>query len=176
MTDKIRLADQIDRTAQVFKAFIDSAAEIRKIGQLEQVAAEAKKAADASRKEADDAAAEVKKHKEEAKKAKDKVTEILEAADAKGADVIAQAKIDADKILADATVKAGNIVVAASATGATRADELRSIVIDLTDKRDALVREATGIRESIDQLTAEADDAEKRLAKAQAQIDKLLGK
>lgn len=176
MSDKIRLADSIDRQARVFQAFIDVASELREIGSLEQATIEAKKAATAARAESAAAEAELKKAKDDAKKAKDKVDDILAAADAKGNAIIADYQLKADKLLTEAGIAAAGIAIKAAETGEARAAALRAECLDLSEKRDALLKEAAGLRASIEGLTNEADDAEKRLAKVQAQIDKLLGK
>jgi colicin import membrane protein len=175
MTDKLKAADLIERQARTFQAIIDAAAALREIGSLEQAAAEAKQAAAEARKERDEASDDLKLAKLAIKEAKEKAKEIFNEARVSAAEVEAKAKANAEvvksmgheaaqSVIEQAETKAQNILAGVASDKAM----LERDVLHLTEKRNAIDAE-------ISEKEKTADALEARLAKAQAQIAKLLG-
>ena len=175
MSEKLKAADLIERQARTFEAFITAAAELRKIGSLEQAAQEADEQAAKARKQASEATSELADAKAEIKKARDKADAVVVDANDKAKSIIAAAEIASDEMLDRADKSAGAIIANANAkadnllAGVTvRKAELEYDITRLVQKRDELSVEMSAKTKQVEELEA-------RLAKAQAQIAKLLG-
>ena len=175
MSDKIRIADALDRQAKTYQAIIDAAQMLRELGQIEQVTAEQKAAADAARKEAESAQDDVKKAQGEAKKAKDKAAEIVAKANDQALEVLREAEQKGQSLVDGAAVRAGDIVATAERQAADRTAGVAGQVAQLTSTKVALEQDVATLNHVVETKRIEVDDLEKRLAKAQAQIAKLLG-
>lgn len=175
MSSKSNAAESIRRLAVQYQQMVEAADLLDSIGSLEQAAAEAKKAAEAARADTAAARAEADKAKAEAKKSKEKVDKILSDADGEALAKVQEAEIKAQGIVADAKAKAEQITNKAAVDVADATAGVAGRVAELTTMRLRLEQELAALQNDIDAKKAEADDVEKRLAKAQAQVAKLLG-
>lgn len=175
MSKKIQAAEAIEVLANQYRAMVEAAEMLKQIGSLDNATAEARKALEAAKDEAEAAKLEADLAKADAKKAKAKVVEILDKAKIDADEIIAAAVAQGAKEVGGAQMKADSIVAAAQA----RADAL---VADVENRRTAISRDVDRLVEQHESLaldikakTDEVADLEARLAKAQAQIAKLLG-
>jgi len=175
MSNKITVAENLERLALQYQAVIDAAAMLKEIGKLEQVMAEAKKAAAAAGAELDGVKESLAKAKAEAKKVKEKEAEVIAAAEAKAAVMADEAVASAAATVANAESVAKSIIDKANA-GAAAINEAANAeakkLSDLIGEKNSLV---AGLDADIAQKTAFAKDLEARIEKAQAQVAKLLG-
>lgn len=175
MSDKIRIADALDRQAKTYQAIIDAAQMLRELGQIEQVTAEQKAAADAARKEAESAQDDVKKAKADAQKAKDKAAEIVAKANDQALEVLREAEQKGQSIVDGASSRAAEIQSRAEQDAAIARSGIAGQVAQLTSTKVSLEQDVATLNHVVETKRIEVDDLEKRLAKAQAQIAKLLG-
>lgn len=175
MSNKIALAGSLDVLAAQYQAVINAAATLKEIGSLEQAADEARKAVEVATDETLAAKLELNVAKEDAKKAKAKVAEMLAKAAEEANGILATAHAHASGIVAEANAKA--VAIDQSAV-----DRLAGALADVNANRARIVNEINNAQDKLDCLaldiqakTAEADEAQKRLDKVQAQIAKYLG-
>jgi chromosome segregation ATPase len=175
MSSKVQAAEAIEVLANQYRNMVEAAAMLKQIGSLENASKEAQKAAEAAKDEAEAAKLEADLAKADAKKAKTKVTEMLTKAAEDANDALAAAQEKADAIVAQANAKAAEIDQAA-------VDRLAGALADVNANRARIINEINNAQDRLDGLTidiaaktAEAEEAQKRLDKVQAQIAKYLG-
>jgi vacuolar-type H+-ATPase subunit H len=175
MSDKIKAADHIARLAQSYQAVIDASIMLREIGSLEQARDEANKARDLADKEAKEAKDEAKKAKAVIQKAKDDAEALIVKASQTADEIMANAELDAERVKQDAKSR-GEAMVSASIEMASRATG------ELASQQRLAEANVKALNETYSDLTLacatkiqEIEGLEVRLAKAQAQIAKLLG-
>ena len=172
MSDKIKVAEAIERQAKTYQAIIDAAAILKEIGSLEQASAETKAAAESARKEAEAAHTEAKQAKADAKAAKDKVAEMLAKAADQVLDVVADGEIKAKGIINGAELRASEIVAAAERSAADRTSGITTQIAQLTAIKGGIEQDIATLGAVADGKLKEVEALESRLAKAQAQIAK----
>jgi cell division septum initiation protein DivIVA len=172
---KIMMADTINRFARDYESMVKAAEFLKEIGTNEQIADELKAAAEAARTEAEAAKAELVKAKAAVKAQEAKSAEMLTKAGMDAADVLAAANTKADQIIDIAQANAGDIFAQARQDAQKATAGVAAQVAKLTTERDALLAESLAIEAAIELKQADATAIETRLAKAQAQIAKLLG-
>ena len=174
MSEKLKAADLIERQARTFEAFIAAAAELRKIGSLEQAAAEATEQAAKARKLAAVAADDLAAAKAEVKAAKDQAKATADAAKARADALVEEGKAGAADMVASAKQTASSLIATAEEKVARLLSGVVAQRAALEADIDALTEKANVLMASIATKHAEADALDARLAKAQAQIAKLL--
>lgn len=175
MSDKIRIADAIDRQAKTYQAIIDAAQMLRELGQIEQVTAEQKAAAEAARKEAAAAQDEAKKAKDDAKKAKEKVAEMIGKANDQALEVVREGEQKGQAMVDAAASRAAEIVSRAEQDAAAMRSGIAGQVAQLTSTKVNLEQDVAGLQIIAETKRLEIEQLEARLAKVQAQIAKYLG-
>jgi chromosome segregation ATPase len=175
MSSKVQAAEAIEALANQYKQMVEAAEMLKKIGSLENAAKEAQKACEAAKDEAEAAKLEADLAKNDAKKAKGKVVEMLDKAIADANETVLQGKQKADQIVAEAESRATEINLAAS-------ERISSALADVNANRSKVLAEIADAKQLLEGLmldiqskTSEANEAQKKLDKVQAQITKLLG-
>lgn len=175
MSDKIKAADAINRLAQSYQAVIDAAALLREIGSLDQAKDEAVKAREVADKEAAEAKAEAKKAKDVVKKAKDDADQIIDGAVIEAKEILANADLDVERKIEDAKLRGESIISAARVMADRVTGDIATEAKRTEDRLKELQFNCSTIEASIADKLKMCDDIEARLAKAQAQVAKLLG-
>lgn len=173
--NKITAAEHIERLAVQYQAMVDAAAALKEIGSLENATQEAQKAADVARKEAQAAKAEAQKAKDKIAAAEQQAAETLAAAQVEAAMITAEAKQSGDNVVMRAQQEAARIIEKATKDVADASAGVAGRVAELTTAKLRLEQNIAALQDAITAKTGEADAIEARLAKAQAQIAKLLG-
>lgn len=172
---KILMGETILRFAKDYKDMVQAAEFLKEIGTNEQIAEECKAAAAKAQVEQAKAEAEAKAAKADVAKAKDKAGEILIKANDQALEALREAEQKSQAIVDGATVRAGEIVAAAERQAADRTAGVAGQVAQLTSTKVSLEQDVASLQDVIGRKQIEVEDLEKRLAKAQAQIAKLLG-
>lgn len=175
MASKSNAAEAIRRLATQYQQMVEAADMLDQIGSLENAAKEAKAATEAARAEAEAARAETVKAKDEAKKAKDKVAAVMSDAEELALVKVQEGEVKAQEMVADAKARAQQILNAAALDAANVTVGIEAKVAELSATRDALEHGVSELQAQIVTKQAEAEELEKRLAKAQASIAKILG-
>jgi hypothetical protein len=175
MANKLHAAEAIERLAVQYQQMIEVAEILKKIGTVEQATKEAEQAAAAARAEAAAARADADLAKADVKKAKDKAAALLDKAADDVAAMIAEGSAKAAGIEADA-------ITAANVTRDQAKRQASEMLIAATAQKNQLVsdfkalsQQCVDLDNEIKAKTEEVELLESRLAKAQAQIAKLLG-
>ena len=175
MADYQAASDAIKRMAQQYQQLMDVAGVLDQIGSLDNAANEAKSAQ--TKAQADLAAS---------KAALDAANAGLAAVKQQGDDLLAKAQADADaqvraaqdqidKLVARATNDAATIMAKATADGEATAQAISDKIAGQRLMLAAVDQSVGEAQKDLDDLIAQSTAAEKRLAAAQAQIQKLLG-
>lgn len=175
MANKIQSADAIRRLAIQYQAMVEAADLLESIGSLEQASKEAEKAASAARENLKIAEEELASVKAETKKAKAKGDDVIALAVGAGNEKLEQADLEAKAIVAAANEQADLIVAKARKDADAITSGVESRRTAIAADVDALTKRADLMTAVIADKTAEVNDLELRLAKAQAQIAKILG-
>lgn len=175
MANKSTAAESIRRLATQYQQMVEAADMLDQIGSLENAAKEAEKATAAARAEADSAQADAAKAKADAKTAKDKVAATMADAEEKALVIAQQAEIKAQELIADGKARAQQILTKASLDAANATVGIEGKVAELSATRASIEQSLVDLQSQIDAKQVEAEELEKRLAKAQASIAKLLG-
>lgn len=173
--EKILMADTINRFAKDYEAMVKAAEMLKKVGTLEQIEEECKVAADKAQAELALVEAEAKKAKADAAKAKDKVAEMIAKANDQALEVIREAEQKAQAIEDAAKAAAAGVTARAESDADNRRAGVAGQVAQLTSTKVHLEQDVASLQDVITRKQIEAEDLEKRIAKAQAQIAKLLG-
>ena len=173
--DYTKVAEAIDRQAKTYQAIIDAAAALKEIGSLDNMANDCRAAAEVAREDLSKVQAEAKAAKAEVTKAKNKAGEILIKANDQALEVMREAEQKSQAIVDGASVRAGEIVATAERQAADRTAGVAGQVAQLTSTKVSLEQDVASLQDVIGRKQIEVEDLEKRLAKAQAQIAKLLG-
>jgi chromosome segregation ATPase len=174
-TDYQAASDTIKRLAQQYQQLMDVAGVLDQIGTLDNAASEATRAQ-----------AKAQADLEIAQKMLDAAIGDMDVVKHTAAGLLSQAHDDADKILTDAntqaaamvakgTADASDMVAKAAADGVAAADALGAKVAGQRLVLAAVEKATADAQAALDAVNAQAADAEARLAKVQAQIQKLLG-
>jgi chromosome segregation ATPase len=172
---KIAIAENLERLAVQYQAVIDAAAVLKEIGKLDQVKAEAEKAAAAARAEAEDAKADAKKAKDAVAKSKEQAAEMVAKANDQALATLQEAEQKAAAMLASAETQVKAQVESMADKVEAKKAAIAGQVAQLTTVKVELESSLAGLSVAYDQKLAEVEAVEARLAKAQAQIAKLLG-
>lgn len=172
---KILMGETIIRFAKDYENMVKAAEFLKEIGTNEQIAEECKSAAAKAKAEQAKAEAEAKSAKADVAKAKDKASEILIKANDQALEALREAEQKGQAIVDSATVRAGEIVATAERQAAYRTAGVADQVAQLTSTKVSLEQDVASLQDVISRKQIEVEDLEKRLAKAQAQIAKLLG-
>lgn len=175
MADKFTAAESIRRLAVQYQSMVEAADALESVGKLEQTIAEATKARDAAVAEAEAAKDELKAAKDEIKAAKDKAADIVAKANEQALAKLGEADQKAQSILDGAAAKANEIVAGATVSADQQKAAVAGQIAELTSSKLKLEQDIAGLNAAGEAKKKEADDIESRLAKAQAQIAKLLG-
>lgn len=173
--NKINAAEHIERLAVQYQAMVEAAAALKEIGSLENATQEAQKAAEAAKKEAVAAKAEALKAKDKIAAAELSAAEIIAGAQSEASEIASVAKAQGAIIIEDARKMADAMMVKAAKDVADASAGIAGKVAELTTAKLRLEQDLAALQNAITVKTAEADGIEARLAKAQAQVAKLLG-
>jgi chromosome segregation ATPase len=168
-------ADTLKREASRYAALNEAAKVLDELGSLDQAANEAKQMTIANTKEADELREQVNTLKETAKKQ-------LEVAAAKSREIdesniaaIDAATEKANKIIADAEARGGEVVADALNRAQTATNAIKEQLDKLEAEKKSLSAEVSKLHDEAAASNLEADVAEKRLAKIKASIAQLAG-
>lgn len=175
MASKSTAAESIRRLAVQYQQMVEAADLLDQIGSLENATKEAEKARADAVAEAEAAKADTAKAKDEAKKAKDKVAAIIAEAEGKALEIVQAAEIKGQEVVASAVARADAAVSKAAVDVADATAGVASRVAELTTTKLRLEQDVASLQNAISAKQAEAEGIEARLAKAQAQVAKLLG-
>ena len=167
-------ADAIKRAAKQYEAFVAAAEILEKIGSLENAVEEAKKDIEAHRKVRDFEASEANKLKEETINIKNANLFLEIEAKAKADEIVNAATLQAYEIGSDAGVAANKTIQDANAKAQAILAGVDSQLVKLEKERSELESSNAGLQALVAESLAKAEEAEKRLAKAQAAIAKLI--
>ena len=165
----------LERQAVKYEGLMAAAKTLREIGALDQAAKACQAEAAVAKKELDGLQADIKKAKADLKSQNEKIALAAEEAKIKvdgllaGADYEAKARIDA------ATEVAEQIKAAAKAEADIYLASSRKKAEKLAAEKMTLEQQISANLDALAAQKAEAEDLEKRIAKAQASIAKLLG-
>ena len=171
--DYTKVAEAIDRQAKTYQAIIDAAAALKEIGSLDNMAKDCRKAADAARDELEKIESEVKDAKRDAVKAKEKAAEIVSKANDQALELLREAEQKGQAIADGAVARAGEIVATAERKVADSTAGIAGQIAQLTSVKVGLEQDVATLQGANDALKSEAEDLEKRLAKAKLQLEKL---
>lgn len=175
MASKSNAAEAIRRLATQYQQMVEAADMLDQIGSLENATKEAERAAAVARAEADAAQADAAKAKADAKTAKDKVAAVMSDAEELALAKVQEGDIKAQELIADAKARAQQVLTKASLDAANATVGIEGKVAELSATRASLEQSLVDLQGQIDAKQVEAEELEKRLAKAQASIAKLLG-
>lgn len=171
--DYTKVAEAIDRQAKTYQSVIDAAAALKEIGSLENAAKDYRKAADAALADLDAAKEEVKKVKAEQAKAKEKADAIVSKANDQALEVLREAEQKGQAMADAAAARAAEILSRAEQDAAMQRAGIAGQVAQLTSTKVAIEQDVATLQGVKDSLKLEAEDLEKRLSKAKAQLEKL---
>jgi F0F1-type ATP synthase membrane subunit b/b' len=174
MADKFTAAESIRRLANLYKDMSDAADALESIGKIEQITKEQNAQADAARKQADGAKADLALVKDEVAKAKQSAKDIVAKANDQALAKLGEADQKAQAILDGATVEANRLVVQAHQAAKDQSAGVAGQVAQLTSTKLGLEGDIQALTIARNQLIADTDDLEKRVAKAQAYLAKLV--
>ncbi len=172
---KILMGDTILRFAKDYKDMVAAAEFLKEIGTTEQIADECQAAAEKAKAEQARAEAEAKAAKADAQKAKDKAAEIVAKANDQALEVLREAEQKGQSIVDGASSRAAEIQSRAEQDAAIARSGIAGQVAQLTSTKVSLEQDVATLNHVVETKRIETEELEKRLAKAQAQIAKLLG-
>lgn len=175
MADKFTAAESIRRLALQYQAMVEAADALEAMGKLEQSTREAGAAKDQAEADRNAALADLKKAKDDVKAAQLKVVDIVARANDQSTAILQEADQKAQAIVDGGAVKANEMIAAAADTVQAQTNAIAGRVAQLTATKVGLEQDVAGLNQAAAAKVVEVEELEKRLAKVQAQIAKLLG-
>jgi cell division septum initiation protein DivIVA len=173
MSKSTDAADAIRRFAKQYELMVSAADTLEQIGSLENAQEEAKKSLDQHRKVLETEASLLAEAKAETKKVKESNLKLAEDGKTKADSVIHNATLEADRVASEAKAQADKIISNANVKAEQSLAGVKSQIDKLNTERTDLENMTASLRGEVSTLTAEAINAEVRLAKVQSAIAKL---
>ena len=175
MSKYAEVAQLLQREAKRYEALNSAAAALNELGSIEQAAAEQQSAASAAKEAADRARAELANLVEEIEQYKVNLAKRRQDGDDTIAKANAMANAQATAILQMAEQQAAQIKERAASEAAKMVNETNQSISAANTEYAGLVAEISGLKDSARTTEAEAQAAEKRLAKVKESIARLAG-
>ena len=168
-------ADVLKRQAVKYKSLMDAAAALEEVGSLDQAATECKAQLAAARADLDFVYVQLDASKKELAEHKDKVKTVKKLDQAKSDEILQSANDDAKAIVDQATEMAEQIKASATEEARAYLQASQASADALSEQKRTLEQQISANLDTLAAQKTEAEDLEKRIAKAQASIAKLLG-
>ena len=175
MSKYTQAADALKRYAVKYESLMAAAAELEALGSMEQAAKESQAAVKAAKVELGDLLVDIDNTKVSIKKAKESAAAIAAKADEQAMAKLQEADQKAQAIIDGANAQAGKITGNADAEASRQLSAIAGKVASLTGTKVGLEQDIASLNHAVETKRIEAEDLEKRIAKAQASIAKLLG-
>lgn len=167
-------ADALKRQAAKYESLMAAAKVLDEVGSIEQAVMDLRKEEDRQRNENAALRGEATKAKKDLASAKQQADEMIARANDQALARLQEADQKAQAILDGATVDAAKTLAQAQADADRVQGALAGKVASLTSTKVALEQDVASLTRAVDAKRGEADDLDKRLAKIQAQIAKMM--